>query len=97
MRLINKKRLSTFVLVISIVLFPAAHVQAFNYNTSASSASVLRFQQKMASKGHANSQYKLAIMHESGIGVEKNIDTAKSGTVKLPIKIINLPVTVLLF
>jgi len=42
-----------------------------------SSASVLRFQQKMANKGHPEAQYKLAMMYESGTGVKASIDLAK--------------------
>jgi TPR repeat protein len=77
MRFLNEYRLSALVLIASIALFPASNSQAFNYNASASSASVFRFQRTMATKGHANAQYKLAMMYETGISVEKNLDTAK--------------------
>ncbi|MBT8112724.1 MAG: SEL1-like repeat protein, partial [Gammaproteobacteria bacterium] len=40
------------------------------------STSVFRFQQKMAERGHAQAQYKLAMMYETGSGVNKNMVSA---------------------
>ena len=56
-------------------------ILSFNSSSIASdldaSVSVLRFQQKMAHKGHPEAQYKLAMMHESGTVVKIDIDQAK--------------------
>ena len=40
------------------------------------SASVLKFQTKMAERGSVESQYNLGFMHETGSGTEQNIDKA---------------------
>jgi len=78
MRLTNKKRSGTLALIACIMLFSVSSLQAHYYSASASSTSVLRFQQKMANKGHPEAQYKLATMYESGTGVEIDIEQAKT-------------------
>jgi len=45
-------------------------------NAFDASASVLKFQTKMAERGVVESQYKLGFMYETGSGVEQNIDKA---------------------
>jgi TPR repeat protein len=39
--------------------------------------SIFRFQQTMAEKGQATAQYKLAMMYETGKGIEQNIEQAR--------------------
>ena len=68
---------SKLMLIISTLFLPISNSMAFDYNTLTPPPSVLRFQQKMASKGYANFQYKLGRMHESGVGAKKDINTAK--------------------
>jgi TPR repeat protein len=77
MRLIYKKGIAALMFVAAITFSPATYSQSPNYNTSASSTGVLRFQQKMAAKGHPEAQYKLAMMYESGTVVEIDIEQAK--------------------
>ena len=78
MLLISKKTLAMLALIINMMLFSVSSTQALNYNISTGSSSVLKFQQKMADKGHPESQYKLAMMYESGTGVEMNFEQAKT-------------------
>ncbi len=67
MLLINDKTFAALVLL----LFLAPSVSIADTSTS-----VFRFQQKMAEKGHAQAQYKLAMMYETGEGIEKDIIVA---------------------
>ena len=46
-------------------------------STNSASASVLRFQTKMAERGAVESQYKLGYMHETGSGIKQNLNKAK--------------------
>jgi len=41
------------------------------------SSNVFKFQHKLATRGNANAQFKLACMYETGEGIEKNIEQAK--------------------
>jgi len=69
-----KKILSTLIAASTLLI-----VSINSFATSfESSASVLRFQQKMANKGHPEAQYKLAMMYESGAGVKTDIELAKT-------------------
>lgn len=53
--------------------FSCSQSFASAYDTT---ASVLRFQIKMAERGVAEFQYKLGYLHETGSGAEQNLDTA---------------------
>ena len=71
--MINK----TLKLVLQATFF--VYVLSCNYtfaNAFDASASVLKFQTKMAERGVVESQYKLGFMYETGSGVEQNIDKA---------------------
>jgi Sel1 repeat len=63
-------------LVISTMLIASSNT--FAVSPTKSSASVLRFQQKMANKGLPEAQFKLAMMYESGIGIKADIEQAKT-------------------
>jgi TPR repeat protein len=52
-------------------------VNAYALETINQSENVFRFQQKLAKKGNAYAQYKLATMYETGDGVEADINKAK--------------------
>lgn len=41
------------------------------------SSNVFKFQEKLANKGNARAQYKLACMYENGVGIERDIKQAK--------------------
>jgi len=56
-----------------VCFFSCSHTFASAYDTT---ASVLRFQTKMAERGVAESQYKLGFMHETGSGIEQSLSTA---------------------
>ncbi|MCW9012504.1 MAG: hypothetical protein OQL06_01880 [Gammaproteobacteria bacterium] len=73
MSLRNEKNIILGLLSLALLLLPVFSMAA-DYD---SSASVFRFQKKMAEKGYAESQYKLAMMYESGSGVEQNLQTAR--------------------
>lgn len=68
---INDKRLAGLALVVCLALISSHSFAA------GATASVFRFQQKMADKGMPQAQYKLAMMYETGAGVEKNLIQAK--------------------
>jgi len=46
-------------------------------DASSQSNNVFKFQQKLANKGHAHAQYKLATMYESGSGTKQDLEQAK--------------------
>ena len=46
-------------------------------DASSHSINVFNFQQKLANKGNARAQYKLATMYESGTGTEQDLEQAK--------------------
>ena len=56
-------------LLILLLIIPSVSV-------ADTSTSVFRFQQKMADKGHAQAQYKLAMMYETGSAVKKDMINA---------------------
>jgi len=68
---INDKRLATIILLVCLTLSSSASFAA------GADASVFRFQKTMADKGLPQAQYKLAMMYESGIGVEQNLIHAR--------------------
>ena len=68
---INDKRVSIAALLMCL-LFVSPQILA-----SGATSSVFRFQQVMADKGLAQAQYKLAMMYESGTGVEASLIKAK--------------------
>lgn len=70
MRLVN--RLILFI-SLSFILPVGAHA----LELSDQSNNVFKFQQKLANKGNARAQYKLACMYETGTGVERDIEQAK--------------------
>lgn len=72
MPLINEKTCLALSLILSLVHTPSLFASADT------SASIVKFQQTMAAKGHATAQYKLAMMYETGTGVEQNLTTARS-------------------
>lgn len=76
MQFLNEKRLGALAVLLGLVLLPALS-QAIEYNSSASATSVLRFQKTMASKGHPQAQYKLAMMYETGSGAQKDLEAAR--------------------
>lgn len=71
MPLINEKNSLALCLILSLVHAPS--LQA----AEDTSASIVKFQQTMATKGHATAQYKLAMLYETGDGVEQNLETAR--------------------
>lgn len=52
-------------------------VNTYALETINQSENVFRFQQKLANKGNAYAQYKLATMYETGVGVDADINKAK--------------------
>jgi len=54
-----------------LMVGPLSTPFAYNFSTG-----VFEFQQKMAKKGNAQAQYKLAYMYEHGQGTEKNLNSA---------------------
>lgn len=71
MPLINEK--NTLALCLILSLAHATSLQA----AEDTSASIVKFQQTMATKGHATAQYKLAMLYETGDGVEQDLETAR--------------------
>lgn len=69
---LNEKTCLALCLALSMVLI--SPLQA----AEDTSASIFKFQQAMAQKGHASAQYKLAMMYETGDGAEQNLDTART-------------------
>ena len=65
--------LYTLLLAVTLVTFPAAlnAKELINY-----SSNVFKFQQKLAENGNVLAQYKLALMYETGKGVEASSDKA---------------------
>ena len=73
MPIINVKKTLCYLLI--LLLLPVApSVYALGYE---SSPSVFRFQKKMAEKGRPEAQYNLAMMYETGSGVEQNLQAAR--------------------
>jgi len=64
----------SFLLVLAPAFFTASvsAMEAINQ-----SKNVFKFQQKLADKGNARAQYKLATMYEAGLGTETNIELAR--------------------
>ncbi len=62
-------------LLISLAMLLSTGVSAME--TLDHSSSIFKFQQKLADKGNAQAQYKLAAMYEAGVGVESDIEQAK--------------------
>jgi len=69
-----KNKITLFLAVLLLTAL-SAPLQAKAIDTA--SSSVLRFQHKMAEKGHAEYQYKLARMYESGTNIQRNLDNAR--------------------
>ena len=67
-QLLFLKKLLVFACLLSVYIAPA---QAYNF-----SAGVFQFQQKLAAKGDAQAQYKLAYMYETGQGIKVDLDKA---------------------
>lgn len=65
--------LYTLLLAVALVTFPAALNAEELINQS---SNVFKFQQKLAENGNVQAQYKLALMYETGEGVEASIDKA---------------------
>jgi len=63
------------ILFISLSFLLPAGVYAVD--ASGQSVNVFKFQQKLANKGNARAQYKLATMYESGTGTEQDLEQAK--------------------
>jgi TPR repeat protein len=73
MLFLKRKITSASIVLLLVSLYTP--IPAHAIDTAASS--VLRFQQKMAEKGHAEYQYKLARMYESGNAIERDLDNAR--------------------
>jgi len=68
------RRIPPFILITLSLCFPA---NALAKELGNQSDSVFRFQHKLAENGSTQAQYKLAMMYEAGIGVDKDIDQAR--------------------
>jgi len=71
--MINKTLKLTFLLAFITTFLNSTHAFASTFDVT---ASVLKFQTKMAERGSVESQYKLGFMYETGSGTEQNIDKA---------------------
>ncbi len=60
--------------LMSLLLTPFSELQAELFDPS---ASVFRFQKKMAERGDIASQFKLGLMYETGSGVDANLENAR--------------------
>ena len=69
------RRIILSFLLILVPAFFAASVSAMEAVNQ--SKNVFKFQQKLADKGNAGAQYKLATMYEAGLGTETNIELAR--------------------
>ena len=70
------RHIKRLILFISLsFLLPIATVYAVDAGSQ--SINVFNFQQKLAAKGNARAQYKLATMYESGTGTERDLEQAK--------------------
>ena len=68
------RRVFPFLLITASFCFPAnAHAQELGNQSS----SVFKFQQTLANNGSPQAQYKLAMMYETGIGVDEDIGQAR--------------------
>lgn len=63
------------VLVFSLSFF--LPVSAYALELVNQSSNIFKFQQKLAAKGNASAQYKLACMYEFGTGIEQNLERAQ--------------------
>lgn len=70
----NEKRIPLLSLILAMALLSSAYAAP----QTDTSRSIFRFQQTMAEKGQAAAQYKLAMMYETGNGVEQNLDLARA-------------------
>ncbi len=69
------RHINRLILFISLsFLLPAG---VFAVDAGAQAINVFNFQQKLANKGNARAQYKLATMYESGTGTEQDLEQAK--------------------
>jgi hypothetical protein len=64
----------SFFLITALLCLPAS---VFALEVGNQSSNIFRFQQKLADNGDSRAQYKLAMMYEAGVGVDKNIEQAK--------------------
>jgi len=64
-------------LILLILLSSLLPVSAYAIEASGQASNVFKFQQKLADKGNARAQYKLACMYEAGTGIARDIDQAK--------------------
>ena len=62
-------------LLMTVVLCSPMGAPAMDFTDQANS--VFRFQQKLADSGNSQAQYKLAMMYEAGVGVDKDIEQAR--------------------
>lgn len=69
------RHINRLILFISLSFLLPAGVYAMGANEQ--SINVFNFQQKLANKGNARAQYKLATMYESGTGTEQDLEQAK--------------------
>ncbi len=69
------RHINRLILFISLSFLLPAGVYAID--ASSQSINVFNFQQKLANKGNARAQYKLATMYESGTGTEQDLEQAK--------------------
>jgi len=68
------RHINRLILFISLsFILPAS---GYAVNASGQSNIVFVFQQKLANKGNARAQYKLATMYESGTGTERDMEQA---------------------
>ena len=68
-----------FLLVCLSLVVPA---NVFASDVTNHSSSLFHFQQKLADKGNARAQYKLATMYEAGLGVEQDLELAQQWYMK---------------
>jgi len=68
------RRISPLLLITASLFFPA---NALAQELGNQSSSVFRFQQTLAKNGSPQAQYKLAMMYETGIGVDEDIEQAR--------------------
>ncbi len=69
------RHINRLILFISLCFILPAGVYAVDASSQANN--VFNFQQKLANKGNARAQYKLATMYESGTGTEQDLEQAK--------------------
>ena len=70
------RHIKRLILFISLCFLLPAGVYA-EVDAASQSNNVFKFQQKLANKGNARAQYKLATMYESGAGTKQDLEQAK--------------------